>query len=57
VLETDALAVRQRVRMEENDEYLRTIQGKWGSGIVRLVEEMPGLKFPPVPFQPGAVTT
>ena len=55
VLESDSLAVRKRVRIEENDDYLRTIQEKWGTGIVRLVEEMPGLEFPDVPFQPGAI--
>jgi putative proteasome-type protease len=55
VLETDALAVRHRVRMEENDEYLRSIQERWGTGIVKLVEEMPDLEFPTVPFQPGAL--
>ena len=54
-LQTDALAVRQRARIEADDAYLRTIQGKWGTGIVKLVEEMPGMKFPAVPFQPGAI--
>lgn len=55
-LETDALAVRHRARIEENDDYLREIRQLWGTGIVRLVAEMPGMSFPAVPFQPGAIT-
>jgi putative proteasome-type protease len=56
-LETDSLTVRHRARMEENDDYLRDIRQQWSAGLVKLVGEMPGMKFPEVPFQPGATTT
>ena len=56
VLATDGLKVSQRARIEENDEYLRDIQRRWGTGIVKLVAEMPDMPFPAVPFQPGAIT-
>jgi len=55
VLATDALKVSERVRIEENDGYLRDIQQRWGAGLVRLVAEMPAPQFPAVPFQPGAI--
>ena len=47
--ETDSFRVRLRTRIEEGDQYLREIQVKWGDGIVRLVEAMPGLPFPEQP--------
>ena len=46
VYERDALAVKLRRRLEENDPYFREIQKTWGEGIVRLVEQIPGLEFP-----------
>ena len=42
----DSLAVKLRRRLEENDPYFREIQKTWGEGIVRLVEQIPGLEFP-----------
>jgi putative proteasome-type protease len=56
-IETDALVVRHRVRLEEHDEYLRDMRQRWSAGLVNLVAEMPGMSFPAVPFQPGAITT
>jgi putative proteasome-type protease len=47
VYETDSLAVKHRVRIEDGDPYFREIQRKWGEGIVQLVEQMPTLQFPP----------
>ncbi len=47
--ETDSFRVRLRSRIEEGDPYLRTIQTKWGDGIVKLVEAMPALEFPDRP--------
>jgi putative proteasome-type protease len=55
-VETDSLAVRHRARIEENDEYLRDIQQRWGTGIVKLVCAMPDMTFPATPFQPGVIT-
>jgi putative proteasome-type protease len=48
VYERDSLEVKLRRRLEETDPYFRTIQKKWGDGIVRLVEEIPGLEFSPL---------
>lgn len=47
--ETDSFRVRLRSRLDEGDPYLREIQTKWGDGIVKLVEAMPGLQFPDQP--------
>lgn len=49
VYETDSLAVKHRLRLEDGDPYFREIQRKWGEGIVQLVEQMPTLQFPPAP--------
>ena len=46
VYERDSLAVKLRRRLEEHDAYFREIQKTWGEGIVRLVEQIPGLEFP-----------
>ncbi len=46
VYERDSLAVKLRRRLEESDPYFREIQKTWGEGIVRLVEQIPGLEFP-----------
>ena len=47
VYEKDSLEVKFRRRLEENDPYFREIQRKWGEGIVKLVEQMPGIDDPP----------
>jgi putative proteasome-type protease len=47
--ESDTLEVRQRRRLEEQDPYFREIQKTWGEGIVRLVQQIPGLDFPSNP--------
>jgi putative proteasome-type protease len=44
--QTDSFEVRLRRRLEDGDEYFRTIQRKWGDGIVQLVEQIPLLEFP-----------
>lgn len=46
VYERDSLEVKLRRRLEENDPYFRQIQKTWGEGIVKLVEQIPGLEFP-----------
>ncbi|MEA3212148.1 MAG: putative proteasome-type protease [Chthoniobacter sp.] len=46
--ERDSLQVKYRRRLEDGDPYFRDIQRKWGEGIVQLVEQMPGLEFPPL---------
>lgn len=46
VYERDSLEVKLRRRLEEQDPYFRAIQKTWGDGIVKLVEEIPGLDFP-----------
>ena len=45
----DSLAVKLRRRLEESDPYFREIQKTWGEGIVRLVEQIPGLEFSALP--------
>ena len=47
--ETDSFRVRLRERIHEGNEYLRTIQQQWSSGLVKLVGEMPSLDFPETP--------
>lgn len=47
----DSLRVENRCRIGEADSYLHTIRREWGEGIVRLVQAMPGLEFPPEPPQ------
>ncbi len=49
VYERDSLEVKLRRRLEESDPYFREIQQKWGEGIVKLVEQIPGLDFTPLP--------
>lgn len=46
IYERDTLQVRLRRRLEESDPYFREIQKTWGEGIVKLVEQIPGLEFP-----------
>lgn len=48
VYETDSLAVKYRLRLEDQHPYFREIQRKWSEGIVQLVEQMPTLEFPPM---------
>jgi putative proteasome-type protease len=47
--ETDSFRVRLRARIQEGNEYLRTIQQQWSSGLVKLVAEMPSMEFPETP--------
>ena len=47
--ERDSFRVRLRSRIDEGDPYLQQIQKRWGDGIVKLVEAMPGLDFPEEP--------
>jgi putative proteasome-type protease len=42
---TDALQVKMRTRLEQNDPYLQEIGQKWQDGIVRLVRQMPAADF------------
>lgn len=41
VYQKDSLKVAHRKRLEDNDQYFREIQKKWGEGIVQLVAQMP----------------
>jgi putative proteasome-type protease len=43
--EADSLEAKHQRRFEDRDPYFSEIQRKWGEGIVRLVEEMPGIEF------------
>lgn len=51
--EKDSLVVKYRFRLEDTDDYLKEIREKWQTGIVKLVAEMPALKFANVDRQPG----
>jgi putative proteasome-type protease len=48
IYETDSLVVKLKRRLEEQDPYFREIQKTWSEGIVRLVQQIPGLEFPPL---------
>jgi putative proteasome-type protease len=41
----DSLRVEHRLRMTENDAYLKTIRERWGNGLIELVKSMPELDF------------
>jgi putative proteasome-type protease len=41
----DSLKVEHRLRMTENDAYLKTIRERWGNGLIELVKSMPELDF------------
>ena len=43
--EAESLRVNLRTRLDEDDAYLQEISDKWQDGLVRLVNEMPSLKF------------
>ena len=51
--EKDSLTVKYRLRLEDTDEYLQEVREKWQDGIVKLVGEMPSLRFANVDHQPG----
>jgi putative proteasome-type protease len=43
--EAESLRVNLRTRLDEDDPYLQEISDKWQDGLVKLVNEMPSLKF------------
>lgn len=43
--ETGSLHANLRTRLDEDDPYLQDISHKWQDGLVKLVNEMPSLKF------------
>jgi putative proteasome-type protease len=49
VYETNSLCVRQRLRINDGDPFLKTIRERWGSGLIQLVKSMPSLDFPTAP--------
>ncbi len=53
--EKDSLKVKFRYRLEDSDEYLREVRSKWQQGIVKLVGEVPSLKFPDISLHPDTL--
>lgn len=51
--ERDSLTVKYRTRLEEGDGFLEEVRQKWQNGLVKLVGEIPRLKFAGVDRQPG----
>jgi putative proteasome-type protease len=47
--EKDSLTVKYRVRLHDSDPYLQEVCTKWQAGLIKLVAEMPALKFPESP--------
>ncbi len=44
--EKDSLEIRHQIRLHDEDAYLRDLRQRWQEGLVKLVEEMPGIAFP-----------
>jgi putative proteasome-type protease len=44
--EKDTFTVNYRMRVNEGDPYMEQIQERWGTGIAKLVGEMPNISFP-----------
>jgi putative proteasome-type protease len=53
--QADSFAVKYRRRLDEGDPYLQDVQRTWGAGLVRLVNDMPGLPFPGIEPQLNGV--
>ena len=51
--EKDSLKVEYRMRLSEGDPYLEEIRERWGTGIARLVGDMPTVNFPGATRLPG----
>ncbi|MBV9471286.1 MAG: hypothetical protein JOZ57_18755 [Abitibacteriaceae bacterium] len=44
--EKDALRVCHQIRLEEGNDYLKTIRQRWSAGLAELAKTMPELEFP-----------
>ena len=52
--EKDSYAVEFRMRLNEDDPYIKELQERWGAGIARLVGDMPTIHFPNTERLPGS---
>ncbi len=52
--EKDSFAVEFRMRLNEDDPYIKELQERWSAGIARLVGDMPTIHFPDTERLPGS---
>jgi len=52
--EKDSFAVKFRMRVNEGDAYMEQIRERWGTGIAKLVGDLPNLTFPGMEHLPGS---